>query len=59
MTEIHITDSTQFEEDIVADTTLRPSKFDDFVGQDSLVENLKLYVLSFFANHISDYIARV
>ncbi len=44
MTEIHITDSTQFEEDIVADTTLRPSKFDDFVGQDSLVENLKLYI---------------
>ena len=44
MTEIHITDSTQFEEDIIADTTLRPSKFDDFVGQDSLVENLKLYI---------------
>ncbi len=44
MTEIHITDSTQFEEDIIAETTLRPSKFDDFVGQDSLVENLKLYI---------------
>ena len=44
MTEIHITDSTQFEEDIIADTTLRPSKFDDFVGQDNLVENLKLYI---------------
>tara|TARA_B100001115_G_scaffold120204_1_gene89698 strand:- start:271 stop:1290 length:1020 start_codon:yes stop_codon:yes gene_type:complete len=44
MTEIHITDSNQHQDDIVVDKTLRPSLLADFIGQDSLVENLKLYI---------------
>ena len=44
MTEIHIADPTPFDEDIVAEKSLRPSKFDDFIGQKKLVENLRLYI---------------
>ena len=44
MTEIHITDPTPFEEDIIIERSLRPSKFDEFIGQKKLVENLKLYI---------------
>ena len=44
MTEIHITDPTPFEEDIIIEKSLRPSKFDEFIGQKNLVENLKLYI---------------
>ena len=44
MAEIHITDSNQHQDDIVVDKTLRPSLLADFIGQDSLVENLKLYI---------------
>ena len=44
MTEIHITDPTPFEEEFVVEKSLRPSKFDEFVGQKELVENLKLYI---------------
>ena len=44
MTEIHITDSNQHQDDIVVDKTLRPSLLADFIGQNSLVENLKLYI---------------
>ena len=44
MTEIHITDSNQHKDDIVVDKTLRPTLLTDFIGQDSLVENLKLYI---------------
>ena len=44
MTEIHITDSNQHQDDIVVDKTLRPTLLTDFIGQDSLVENLKLYI---------------
>ena len=44
MTEIHITDPTPFEEDIIIEKSLRPSKFDEFIGQKRLVENLKLYI---------------
>ena len=44
MTEIHITDPTPFEEDIIIEKSLRPSKFDEFIGQKKLVENLKLYI---------------
>ena len=43
MTEIHITDSNQHQDDII-DKTLRPTLLTDFIGQDSLVENLKLYI---------------
>ena len=44
MTEIHITDSTPFEEDIIIEKSLRPIKFDEFIGQKDLVDNLKLYI---------------
>jgi len=44
MTEIHITDPTPFDDDIAIEKSLRPSKFDEFIGQKKLVENLKLYI---------------
>lgn len=44
MTEIHITDPTPLEDDLVIEKSLRPSKFDDFIGQKELVDNLKLYI---------------
>ena len=44
MTEIHITDPTPFDDDIILEQSLRPSKFDEFIGQDELVDNLKLYI---------------
>jgi len=44
MTEIHITDPTPFEEDIIVEKSLRPSRFEDFIGQNELIENLKLYI---------------
>ena len=44
MTEIHITDPTPFEEDIIVEKSLLPIKFDEFIGQNELVENLKLYI---------------
>jgi len=44
MTEIHITDPTPAEDEIIIERSLRPSYFDDFVGQSDVVENLKLYI---------------
>ena len=44
MTEIQITDPNPIDEDIVVEKSLRPSQFDDFIGQKNLVENLKLYI---------------
>ena len=44
MTEIHITDPTPFDDDIILEQSLRPSKFDEFIGQKDLVDNLKLYI---------------
>ena len=44
MTEIHITDPSIIEDDITVEKTLRPSHFDDFVGQNDVVGNLKLYI---------------
>ena len=44
MTEIHITDPTSFDDDIILEKSLRPSKFDEFIGQNELVDNLKLYI---------------
>lgn len=44
MTEIHITDPTPFEEDIVVEKSLRPSKMDEFIGQHEVVNSLKLYI---------------
>ena len=44
MTDIFITDPSPFEEDISVEKSLRPVKFDEFIGQKKLVENLKLYI---------------
>lgn len=44
MTEIHITDPAPQEDDLAIERSLRPSKFDDFIGQKELVDNLKLYI---------------
>lgn len=44
MTDIHITDPSPFEDDLFADKSLRPSHFDDFIGQKELVDSLKLYI---------------
>ena len=39
-----ITSPDKFEEDIFVEQTLRPSSFDDFIGQQETVENLKVYI---------------
>ena len=44
MTDKHITAPAPQEEDLVADQTLRPTTFDEFVGQSDVAENLKLDV---------------
>ena len=44
MTDIFITDPSPLEEDIIVEKSLRPLKFDEFIGQKELVENLKLYI---------------
>ena len=44
MTDIHITDPAPFDDDIKLDKSLRPSKFDEFIGQEKLVDNIKLYI---------------
>ncbi len=44
MTDIFITDPNSFDEDIIVEKSLRPLKFDEFIGQKELVDNLKLYI---------------
>jgi Holliday junction DNA helicase RuvB len=44
MTDIFITDPSPFEEDIILEKSLRPVKFDEFIGQKKLVDNLKLFI---------------
>ena len=44
MTELHINDPQSLEEDIVVEKSLRPSQFDEFIGQKELVDNLKLFI---------------
>ena len=44
MTELHITDPAPLNDDIVIEKSLRPSQFDEFIGQKELVDNLKLYI---------------
>ena len=39
-----ITSPDKFEEDVLAEQSLRPSSFDDFIGQKETVENLKVYI---------------
>jgi Holliday junction DNA helicase RuvB len=42
--ENNITSPNQLLEDIKSDKSLRPSSFKDFVGQEKIVENLKVYI---------------
>ena len=44
MTEIHYTDSEPFPEEIIVEKSLRPSRFDEFIGQEELIKNLKLFI---------------
>ena len=44
MTEIYITDPTPIDDDIIIEKSLRPSQFDEFIGQKELVDNLRLYI---------------
>ncbi len=44
MTDIHITDPTPFEEDIVVEKSLRPTTLDEFIGQKDVVDSLKLCI---------------
>ena len=39
-----LTSPDKFEEDVLVEQSLRPSCFDDFVGQQETVENLKIYI---------------
>ena len=57
MTEIHITDPTPLDEEVIIEKSLRPSKFDDFVGQTKLIDNLKLYIQA--ANNRGDALDHV
>lgn len=44
MTEHHITGPEPQEQDLAVEQTLRPTTFDEFVGQEEVVDNLKLYI---------------
>ena len=39
-----VTSPDKFEEDEILEQSLRPSRFDEFVGQEETVENLKVYI---------------
>ncbi len=42
--ELHMTDPTPNDDDIIIEKSLRPSHFDDFIGQRELVESLMVYI---------------
>ncbi len=44
ITELHMTDPTPNDEDIIIEKSLRPSHFDDFIGQRELVESIMVYI---------------
>ena len=44
MTEIHITNPQPFEDDLVVEKSLRPSRMDDFIGQKDVINSLKIYI---------------
>lgn len=46
MLESNLTTPQSTDDDIVVEKSLRPSSFDDFVGQDEVVANLKVYIES-------------
>ena len=39
-----VTSPDKFEEDAILEQSLRPSRFDEFVGQEKTIENLKVYI---------------
>ncbi len=42
--ELHTTDPVPSDDDLIVEKTLRPSHFDDFIGQRELVESLMVYI---------------
>jgi len=42
--ELHMTDPVPNDDDLIVEKTLRPSHFDDFIGQRELVESLMVYI---------------
>ena len=44
MTEIHITNPQPFEDDLVVEKSLRPSRMDEFIGQNDVINSLKIYI---------------
>ena len=44
ITETHVTDPTPIEEDLVVEKSLRPSHFDEFIGQKDLIDSLRVYI---------------
>ncbi len=42
--ELHMTDPVPTDDDLTVEKTLRPSHFDDFIGQRELVESLMVYI---------------
>ena len=42
--ENNITSPNQLLEDINSDKSLRPNSFNEFVGQEKIIENLKVYI---------------
>ena len=44
MTEIHITNPQPFEDDLVVEKSLRPSRMDEFIGQKDVINSLKIYI---------------
>lgn len=44
MTETHITDPEPQADDLVVEQSLRPTSFEEFIGQTDVVENLNLYI---------------
>ena len=44
MTEIHITNPQPFEDDLIVEKSLRPSRMDEFIGQKDVINSLKIYI---------------
>ena len=44
MSDSYVTAPPRLEDDIAVESTLRPSKFEDFIGQTEVVDSLKLYI---------------
>ena len=44
MTEIHINDPQPFDEDLAVEKSLRPNQMNEFIGQNEIVDSLKLYI---------------